>query len=1156
MTTTASTASGSASTGGAPNSNVPSNVPSNALPRNSIRNELFASFGSLQAALTEGGVVAAPPSPPSQLGIPSDHPVVLCRTSLHVASSVGTPNAATTTPQVHAPFATWGAPGAAMPITVLGGAGTTSANLTQPLRGGSVAGGSVSTNSAVFRSIPNAESDDTDDTDTNGGSMLGAERSGNFHHHNHNPPPAIIGDPQTQSASDAYLEAVMGIDDVSSPTKPALPHNNREMPGMVSPTMSWRAGGGLPNFTSRRQSVVSTTSDSNFRHTASNLKGGNNRNGNTLAGIGAVGGLASFNSNLNGSTSSRKSLKQGLDESNASIHITRRKIVEMQAANQKKNQKNLVEQVAEEDNALFSIFVGGGGGGNDSGPEDSDTSKRSSVVPAAGKNKHQQSSSVGDAPNTGSGYDDDDDTSADESSSSEESIDVNGATYTRAKAFVGEGNDIPAVIRDVSGHRYHLSGRCLGKGAFGEVFLAMDAHGTLLATKIFRLAAAAGNAAQYAAAGGGNVTSGDVSDSLTPEERQKAAAELQIHANARATAYTLMNEVEVLAQLRHPNIASYVSCAVVGKEGQYFAMMMEFLSAGSLRNMMDVQHFGGPLPPCVYVGGTPPAQQPPQITVGSSGTTVQRGSSSTPRTSQGEPTAAVLSLAEALRDTDDSDSDGPTAVVAAPPPKGPRKRRGAGVGGSRVLPRPAVMSYIKDILKGIAFLHEQQYVHCDIKPENVLLTAEGTCKLADFGTAKLMEDYDISTPNKGDDVNLDGVPNDLENSSTTPAIRPRATTSGGVVNPAQQGRVWGGGVQATKNSNALHQQDSFASKNSDAFGSESGVGGPKFSSITSNIKNTTTGTIRSPNEGTITSPNNDGYTLEEEEERQRVLGAMVRGTPRYMAPEAVLGTFTPAADIFSIGILVVELVTGEHPWAHVTGSDTTFMMRLARDSTMRPKVYRHLFYTPRKSKHPKKSNSSTKHSVFDNSGGIASSSKPLEDNMSDPLPWDASSLATPHFDVSCSSSPGDEEALKELDDDFFFDLMNNAGSDDDGDDEEDISNFDSDWNTGSVSDNTLGAGFTREVVRRRSLQPPPGVKAAAVAGGKRLPEARKSNTSVAKSDRERSKKLRKKQRRRNGQRYVDDHIGKVLFHVVTRCLKRNPDQRPSVHQLLEWLGVE
>ncbi len=42
----------------------------------------------------------------------------------------------------------------------------------------------------------------------------------------------------------------------------------------------------------------------------------------------------------------------------------------------------------------------------------------------------------------------------------------------------------------------------------------------------------------------------------------------------------------------------------------------------------------------------------------------------------------------------------------------------------------------KDIASGLAHAHENNLVHCDIKPHNILLTADGHAKIADFGIAR------------------------------------------------------------------------------------------------------------------------------------------------------------------------------------------------------------------------------------------------------------------------------------------------------------------------------------------------------------------------------------------------------------------------------------
>ncbi|KAL8038399.1 hypothetical protein ABFX02_11G104000 [Erythranthe guttata] len=56
-------------------------------------------------------------------------------------------------------------------------------------------------------------------------------------------------------------------------------------------------------------------------------------------------------------------------------------------------------------------------------------------------------------------------------------------------------------------------------------------------------------------------------------------------------------------------------------------------------------------------------------------------------------------------------------------------------GGSR-LPESEVRRYTKALLRGVNYIHEVGYVHCDIKLQNILLGENGAVKIADFGLAK------------------------------------------------------------------------------------------------------------------------------------------------------------------------------------------------------------------------------------------------------------------------------------------------------------------------------------------------------------------------------------------------------------------------------------
>ena len=48
--------------------------------------------------------------------------------------------------------------------------------------------------------------------------------------------------------------------------------------------------------------------------------------------------------------------------------------------------------------------------------------------------------------------------------------------------------------------------------------------------------------------------------------------------------------------------------------------------------------------------------------------------------------------------------------------------------------------YFRDIVAGLAYLHSEGVIHRDIKPQNILLTADGIAKIADFGAAVFMDD--------------------------------------------------------------------------------------------------------------------------------------------------------------------------------------------------------------------------------------------------------------------------------------------------------------------------------------------------------------------------------------------------------------------------------
>ena len=58
------------------------------------------------------------------------------------------------------------------------------------------------------------------------------------------------------------------------------------------------------------------------------------------------------------------------------------------------------------------------------------------------------------------------------------------------------------------------------------------------------------------------------------------------------------------------------------------------------------------------------------------------------------------------------------------------------VGGARRLPEARVQELAGDLVAALHYLHSKRILHRDIKPQNILLNAEGRAKLCDFGFAR------------------------------------------------------------------------------------------------------------------------------------------------------------------------------------------------------------------------------------------------------------------------------------------------------------------------------------------------------------------------------------------------------------------------------------
>ena len=65
---------------------------------------------------------------------------------------------------------------------------------------------------------------------------------------------------------------------------------------------------------------------------------------------------------------------------------------------------------------------------------------------------------------------------------------------------------------------------------------------------------------------------------------------------------------------------------------------------------------------------------------------------------------------------------------------------------NKYIPIEQIKFISRNILLGLEDIHKKNIVHRDIKPDNILISKDGTVKIADFGSSKIIKNKESSTP--------------------------------------------------------------------------------------------------------------------------------------------------------------------------------------------------------------------------------------------------------------------------------------------------------------------------------------------------------------------------------------------------------------------------